>query len=614
MFGTRNVSFWIYLFVCYVLLRTLLVAKPWREAYTIGYDAAGYYLPLPAQFIYDDLAQFTFYDTLSQQYGIGDAVSHTIPLPNGNRTLKYSLGMAVLYSPGFFIGHQVALHSDAYEADGYAKPYYVCLLLWSLAWAFFGLWMLRKVLLHYFSQGTTAIVLVLLVLGTNYLIYAGINNLMAHSFLFTLYACLLYLSWQWHQSKSWLAAIGIGVVLGLMILTRPTELIAAFIPLLWGIGRWADVSTQLRTFWQYRWQLLTTLLIVIAVGSVQLLYWKNYTGEWLYYSYQEQGFDFLHPKLWKGAFSFKKGWLIYTPVMLFAVVGLRWLYQQHRSLFWPMLVFSIVNYYIVFSWKIWMYGGSVGARAMIQSYAVWCFPLAAFVQHILSDSRRYGRIAFAVLALLFIDLNIMMTWQSHSPNGSWYADYMTRAYYWRTMGRTYVDKDHRKFLNISTELSNTNGYKIDTLFTETFDQPQDSTILGRTQERVNSGAFALKLDNQATSFRKSLPIPLQDDYKNCWIRLGVRSFFTDMEWNEWRMVQLNALFLREGKEVKRRGIRLQWLSTPWNWHHAHFEVPITDVLGRKPMPSDTIVVEILNDTGEKALFLDDLYLTWMKKE
>lgn len=614
MTHSRNLSFWIYLLVCYVLVRTMFLAMPWRDWFTISYDPAGYYLPLPAHFIYDDLEQFAFYDTLSQQYGIGDAVSHTVALPNGNRTLKYSLGMAVLYSPGFFVGHQVALRSDVYEADGYSKPYYISLLMWSLVWAFWGLWMLRKVLLHYFSEGATAIALALLVVGTNYLIYAGINNLMAHSFLFTLYAGLIYLSWKWHQTKRWPAAVGIGAVLGLLVLARPTELIAVIIPLLWGVARWADVPGQLQTFWRHRWQLAAAMVVVIAIGSLQLLYWKSYTGEWLFYSYQDQRFNFLRPKLWKGAFSFQKGWLIYTPVMAFAVLGFRWLYQTQRPLFWPLLLFSVVNYYIVFSWEIWMYGGSVGARAMIQSYAVWCFPLAAFVQHILTHSKRHWRIAFAVLALFFIDLNLMMTWQSHSPNGSWNADYMTRAYYWHTAGRTYVDKGNRKYLSIATELTDTRGYRIDTLLSETFDRPQDTLIAGRTQEMANSGAFSLKIDGQTGGYNKSSPLPSVDNYKDCWVRVGVQSFYTDMEWNEWRMAQLNVLFKRDGQEINRRGIRLQWLSGPWGWHHAHFEVPLADVLGRQPTPSDTVVVELYNSEGEKALFLDDLYLTWMRKE
>lgn len=614
MHQLRNYSFWIYLVLCYVLVRTMFMALPWRGWFTINYDAAGYYLSLPAHFIYDDLDQFAFYDTLSQQYGIGDAVSHTVALPNGNRTLKYSLGMAVLYSPGFWVGHQIALRSDVYEADGYSKPYYISLLMWSLVWAFWGLWMLRKMLLHYFSQGATAITLGLLVLCTNYLIYAGINNLMSHSFLFTLYTFLIYLSWKWHKSKQWPAAVGIGLVIGLMALARPTEIIAVIIPVLWGVARWADVPMKLQTFWQHRWQLLAAMVTVIAVGSIQLMYWKTYTGEWLFYSYTEQGFDFLHPKLWKGLFSFKKGWLIYTPVMAFAILGFRWLYRSHRVIFWPLLLFSVVNFYIVFSWQIWMYGGSVGARAMVQSYAVWCFPLAAFVQHILTSGTRYWRIALVVLAVLFMDLNLMMTWQSHSSSGRWNAEYMSRAYYWHTVGRTFVDKDARKFLDIDTELTNTRDYKVDTLLSETFDRPQDSLIAGRTQEFVHAGAYSLRIDGQNGSFSKSAPLPAVDSYKDKWVRVGVRSFYTDMEWNEWRMVRLNVLFLRDGKEVNRQGIRLQWLSDPWNWHDTHIEVPVADMLGQQPSATDTVVVELYNSEGEKAVFLDDLYLTWMSRQ
>ena len=47
--------------------------------------------------------------------------------------------------------------------------------------ALFGLWILRLVLLRWFSEGITGLVLVLLVIGTNYLDYSAINGAMTHN-------------------------------------------------------------------------------------------------------------------------------------------------------------------------------------------------------------------------------------------------------------------------------------------------------------------------------------------------------------------------------------------------------------------------------------------------
>lgn len=609
----KPASFWFYLLACYILLRACFLSSPWREGRAITYDPAGYYMALPAKFIYDDLATFSFYDSLATQYKISDAVSHTTTLPNGNRVMKYSLGMAILSSPGFFVGHQVAKASEVYPADGYSTPYYFYLMMWSLLWSFIGLWVLRKVLLHFFDDWTVAATLIILVLTTNYLNYAGTNNLMSHSFLFTLYAFLLYLSWKWHEKTNWSTAISIGVVIGLMALTRPTEIIAAIIPLLWGIGQTGDWSRQLAKFKTHALQLLLAAGIMLMIGTIQLMYWKAISGQWIFYSYTDQGFDFLHPKLYQGLFSFRKGWLIYTPIMLFAIIGLWPLFRKHKSVFWSILVFSIINIYIVYSWKIWTYGGSIGSRAMVQSYAVWCIPLAAFIQYILYERSFSWKIAFAILILFFTDLNLLMSWHARAPSGRWHAEYMTRAYYAKIAGRTVVPQSAKKFLDIATELPNTQIRSIDTLVLETFDAPQDSTINGRTRKYARSGSHAIRINANYPAFEPMAKVLPDRDYEKIWLRASVNTFYINMEWHEWRMARLQLIFLRNGQQIDERSIRLQWLSDPWVWQRNHFEVPLTEIYADQSV-GDEVIIKLYNGGGDKDIFLDDLTLEWIQFE
>ncbi len=63
----------------------------------------------------------------------------------------------------------------------------------------------------------------------------------------------------------------------------------------------------------------------------QLLYWKLVSGNWLFYSYGNEGFDFLHPHIFDGLFCFKNGWLSYTPIMLFGLIGIVLMHKKKKK-------------------------------------------------------------------------------------------------------------------------------------------------------------------------------------------------------------------------------------------------------------------------------------------
>lgn len=75
--------------------------------------------------------------------------------------------MAVIYAPFFFIAHALA-GPLGYPSDGFSAPYQVSITIGCLAFALFGLFLFRRILLHYFPDRWTALLLVLIALGTNY--------------------------------------------------------------------------------------------------------------------------------------------------------------------------------------------------------------------------------------------------------------------------------------------------------------------------------------------------------------------------------------------------------------------------------------------------------------
>ena len=159
------------------------------------------------------------------------------------------------------------------------------------------------------------------------------------------------------------------------------------------------------------------------------------TRHWIFYSYGDQHFSFLRPHLWEVLFSFRKGWLIYSPLLALVLLGFGPLWRRHRGLAVPVLVYFVLNLWVVSAWDIWWYGGSLGCRALVPSYAVLALPWGAGVVWLLTPGRqRRWPIAAAAAAVLFVDLNLFQNWQY--ARSIIHPGDMNRAYYFAVFNKT----------------------------------------------------------------------------------------------------------------------------------------------------------------------------------
>ncbi|MBK6732196.1 MAG: hypothetical protein IPG60_15025 [Bacteroidetes bacterium] len=184
-----------------------------------------------------------------------------------------------------------------------------------LLYVLIGLLFARKVLLHKINDKVTAITILLLIVGTNYLNYAAIDNAMTHSLLFTLFSILLWLVISFYKSPRIIIAIFIGALIGLATITRPSEIVICIIPIFWGVFNRKSIIERFSFFNQHLLKNIFCSTVCIAIISIQLLYWKYTISNFIKYSYSEQGFDLKHPFFTKYFTPFKAG-LVYTPLML----------------------------------------------------------------------------------------------------------------------------------------------------------------------------------------------------------------------------------------------------------------------------------------------------------
>ena len=410
----------------------------------ISWDVFGYYLYLPAAFIYHDpgITDHHWLDAIAKEYNPSPTFYQLVPGKDDKQLNVYTMGLATCYAPGFFLAHAYA-HWAGYEADGFSLPYQWALLITSFLFSCLGIFLLRTILLHFFTDRMCSILLVLVVLGTNFLFHAGFEGAMPHNFLFSMNCLIILFTLRWHETKKSKFLLLTTLMLGWATLCRPTEAIWALLPLLWGVS-------DKKSFLEKRDWLLAHKLHVFLAGVIfflmlfpQFLYWKWAAGYWREFNNHSEKFSFLSPYTASFLFSFKKGWLVYTPLMVFALMGFYPLFREKRELFYCFLLFFCIHVYVVSSWGCWWYASSFSQRPMVEILPLLAIPLGFFLRFADRLKLWLRLMLFPVICFLLV-LNLFQTWQV--VNNILDTERMTSAYYWRIFGKTEVSDDDRTLL------------------------------------------------------------------------------------------------------------------------------------------------------------------------
>jgi len=297
--------------IALAILFSFVSKKHWNsENRVIAWDVISYYAYLPATFIYNDLTlefmddykgehKFTFWPEIA---------------PNGKKVIKTGMGMSLLYLPFFIVGHAFALITD-FDSGGYSAPYKFVLQLSNLFYLIIGLFFLRKVLLRYFSEEVSALSILIIFFATNLHYYSTHEATMSHAYNFSLIAIFNWLTIIWYENSSTKNTILIGLLSGLIVLVRPTNILVLLVFVFWNVKSVVDFKNRFILFYSKFAKFLLMAFFSFLVWLPQLLYWKMQTGSFFYFSYGDEQFFFNNPQIINGLFSYRKGWLLYAPVM-----------------------------------------------------------------------------------------------------------------------------------------------------------------------------------------------------------------------------------------------------------------------------------------------------------
>lgn len=567
--------------VALLLLRT---SAPPRQV--LGWDVFGYYLYLPATFIHHDIAleEHAWLDSLMAQYEPSATLYQLVDGPDGKRVIKYSAGMAVLYAPFFLVAHTAA-PLLGFPADGLSPPYQYILAFGCLLYALLGLLVFRRVLLHFFSDGWSAVVILLTVFGTNFLqLAAWDGTLLTHTPLFLLYALLLWATIRWHAVPRMRTALLLGATAGLITLVRPSEGVCLLLPLFWlpGGGRgWRGKWALLRA---HPGQVAAAAAACVVAASPQLIYWHAVTGQWIFYSYVNpgEGFDFLPPHIIDFLFSFRKGWLLYTPLMALALAGLPLLWKRRREAFWAVVLFLLADLWVASAWTTWWYaGGSFSSRSMVPAYTVLALPLGTCMQALWQRKCLRGPAMVAVAALVL--LNLFQTWQWR--HGILPRDRVTGAYYRAIFGRLAKPPGADSLLmverNTSAEerFTDTLHYALREAYHFAFDEQPDSTFAFTPDAPWSPGP--------------DVPFSTLTGKDHAWLRISARLWVGDSVPEQPPPV-LVATFHHKGETYQYR--TANW-AVPPGVHHTWLPLAMDYLTPEVRSPQDNLKVYIWDEHG-----------------
>jgi hypothetical protein len=374
---------------------------------------------------------------------------------------------------------------------------------------------------------------------------------------------------------------------------------------------------MVQTWKNHKSQIILSFFVLLCIGAIQVTYWYLYSGSLIYYGYKNpgEGFEFLWPYTLKFLFSFRKGWLIYTPLMVFSLWGIYLLWKKKSPIFLSVFLFFFVNLYVVSSWSCWWYAQSMGQRAMVQSYAVMSLPLGYALMAI-SKQKLWKRSLNAVVIILLVVLNLFQTWQIRHNIIS--KDRMTFAYYLNTFGSLEYKPEYEKLLLINRFNDGAGGipeyrdYKAKLLKAMDFDESDEGFAKHISNSYSRSGKYSLKMDNSIV-YGPYYSIPFKeitnDSY--AWIRTSVWVYPVEDSINT--KVLLVVSFQHKGKNYKYRAFPLKSLEdqplAANQWNKLTFEYLTPEVRSKK----DQLVVYLWNRGSEESYF-DDLTIEALEEQ
>jgi hypothetical protein len=330
---------------------------------------------LPATFIYQDVS-FSFAEKHVQDYMLATNMYHLTSNVKGSPV--YPVGCAVLWSPFFALAHLYTKISNSAIADGLSTAYSKAIWCAAIFYLWLGLYCLRKFLLHFVSDSACALTLIAICIGTNFTYYHSFAPGLSHIYGFAMLSAFLYQYQQYQLSCSNKNLIVAALAFALAALCRNTEVLLIIVPVLYNLQSKGLSMASVGPAVKESGVMLFALGLCYCCFQMPF-YWLS-CGKFFANGYSNHGFNWLSPQLAYCFFSATKGWFVFTPLMLLAVIGIYFLFKQKNTYAFSIVIFMCCILYITICWDDRSYGTTYGFRPVVQYYALLALPFALLVE------------------------------------------------------------------------------------------------------------------------------------------------------------------------------------------------------------------------------------------
>lgn len=392
--------------------------RPWRGPH-VTEDGWYYYHWLRSAVLDGDLDLRNDYREFGNWYGFGETATGHLHNPFG-------IGPALLWAPGFTIGHGIAKVTEDGSvgnlANGYSCAEQTGALLTSFLAAMGACGFAFALCRRFVSVSTAWLGTALAFLAGPVVWYALFSPSMPHAFEAFFGAAFLWVALPLRERTARGAAL-LGLVAGGMMLVRPQLAIFMLLPLV-------ELIQQLRQSHASRCSLRPPLLhfatvlgVALVVFSPQVCVWKWTYGSWFIVP-QGSGFLRFSESLWSETlFSSRNGLFAVTPALWFVMPGLYFLGRRHGKL--ACLLGALLMMQAVVNGAAWDWwaGGAFGGRRFAATFPIWAVALSAFCDQLSVVGRfREVRVALgAGAASLLLVLQGCMMRAHHQHRLPWDA-------------------------------------------------------------------------------------------------------------------------------------------------------------------------------------------------
>ncbi len=350
-------------------------------------DKAGYYIYLPATFIYN-------WQSNAMPKGIDSFTGKgfVIDKNSGKVFSKYPPGEALLEMPFFLVAHLIQLSIHKNEATGFTPIYHASRIISGVFWFFFGLWLLVKTALNIGRRVKEVFWLfILLLFGTNVAYFLVWQPAMSHGYSFFALSLLIFLLQHKNADKY---VFAIGLTIGFIGSIRSVNMVLIvpflFYYRLYFLRQFKSIS---KLFFLFGGILMGILPLIAQIGYLKSIGSKPYAGETFSHA--------ANPWFAEIFFSATNGIAIYTPLvfLLIAILFTGIFRRESHKLAVAIFTTFLLTTWLYASWWVPTMGCYLGHRGFVDFLPLLFFYGAMGLRTHFIFNKYF--IAFAVLCILY---------------------------------------------------------------------------------------------------------------------------------------------------------------------------------------------------------------------